>query len=73
MTSGRLQERGLGLSINGVITIFKCFHLRFRSFPTMESAVADPLENMKKDVWRFLCEKWSDKDYKVRCRKNKLN
>ncbi|KAL7260644.1 hypothetical protein ACSBR1_006331 [Camellia fascicularis] len=37
----------------------------FRSFPTMESALADPPENMEKEVWRFLCEKWSDKDYKV--------
>ncbi|CAL5338689.1 unnamed protein product [Camellia sinensis] len=45
----------------------------FRSFPTMESTLADPPENMEKEVWRFLCEKWSDKDYKVRCGKNKLN
>ncbi|CAL5419434.1 unnamed protein product [Camellia sinensis] len=46
---------------------------RFRSFPTMESALADPPENMEKETWKFLCEKWSDKDYKVRCGKNKLN
>ncbi|XP_028118319.1 uncharacterized protein LOC114315888 isoform X2 [Camellia sinensis] len=39
----------------------------------MESTLADPPENMEKEVWRFLCEKWSDKDYKVRCGKNKLN
>ncbi|KAL7234742.1 hypothetical protein ACSBR1_018236 [Camellia fascicularis] len=56
-----------------VITILKDFHLRFRSFLTMESALVDPLENMKKEEWRFLCEKWSNKDYKVRCGKNKLN
>ncbi|GMP62127.1 hypothetical protein CsSME_00035829 [Camellia sinensis var. sinensis] len=37
---------------------------RFRSFPTMESALADPPENMEKETWKFLCEKWSDKDYK---------
>ncbi|XP_028055209.1 uncharacterized protein LOC114259394 [Camellia sinensis] len=46
---------------------------RFRRFPTMESALADPPENMEKETWKFLCEKWSDKDYKVRCGKNKLN
>ncbi|KAF5962043.1 hypothetical protein HYC85_003252 [Camellia sinensis] len=46
---------------------------RFRSFPTMESALANPPENMEKETWKFLCEKWSDKDYKVRCGKNKLN
>ncbi|CAL5387788.1 unnamed protein product [Camellia sinensis] len=37
---------------------------RFRRFPTMESALADPPENMEKETWKFLCEKWSDKDYK---------
>ncbi|XP_028122867.1 uncharacterized protein LOC114319981 isoform X2 [Camellia sinensis] len=40
---------------------------RFRSFPTMESALADPPENMEKEAWKFLCEKWSDKDYKGSC------
>ncbi|KAL7255722.1 hypothetical protein ACSBR1_009779 [Camellia fascicularis] len=34
---------------------------------------AGSTRNMEKKVWRFLCEKWSDKDYKVRCGKNKLN
>ncbi|CAL5435363.1 unnamed protein product [Camellia sinensis] len=46
---------------------------RFRSFPTMKPALADPPKNMEKETWKFLCEKWSDKDYKVRCGKNKLN
>ncbi|XP_028113905.1 uncharacterized protein LOC114311942 [Camellia sinensis] len=40
---------------------------RFRSFHTMESALADPPENMEKEAWKFLCEKWSDKDYKGSC------
>ncbi|CAL5440405.1 unnamed protein product [Camellia sinensis] len=41
------------------------FNLRqhFRSFPTMESALANPHEDIEKEVWRYLCQLWDDKTY----------
>ncbi|CAL5444754.1 unnamed protein product [Camellia sinensis] len=43
------------------------FNLRqhFRSFPTMESALANPHEDIEKEVWRYLCQLWNDKTYQV--------
>ncbi|XP_028102522.1 uncharacterized protein LOC114301758 [Camellia sinensis] len=43
------------------------FNLRqhFRSFPTMESALANPHEDIEKEVWRYLCQLWNDKTYQL--------
>ncbi|XP_028100178.1 uncharacterized protein LOC114299601 [Camellia sinensis] len=51
------------------------FNLRqhFRSFPTMESALANPHEDIEKEVWRYLCQLWNDKTYQEKCQKNKEN
>ncbi|CAL5405860.1 unnamed protein product [Camellia sinensis] len=63
------------------------FNLRqhFRSFPTMESALANPHEDIEKEVWLYLCQLWDDKTYQIivehtsatvveeKCQKNKEN
>ncbi|CAL5349875.1 unnamed protein product [Camellia sinensis] len=43
------------------------FNLRqhFRSFPTMESALANPHKDIEEEVWRYLCQLWDDKTYQV--------
>ncbi|CAL5405388.1 unnamed protein product [Camellia sinensis] len=44
-----------------------CFNLRqhFRSFPTIESTLANPHEDIEKEVWLYLCQLWDDKTYQI--------